>query len=420
MGWTTSLLLLLALIWWFKQCFPFSSQSADMVRSAATTGVLLFALHGLVDVSGHRVGSAFVALFLVGLAMPMRRMTVLRRWMPWVSRGFGMMLALIATWWFASLYGMNNPPTTVTLERLQHQIKTMAASNNLSTVPELATAALEIAPLDWTLYFQRGSAKVWRRGSPESALNDFRTARFLEGIVWLAAEETEFCMEAWKDGLTRAGSNAPAYFGQMLANSNADGRNALRELAATNVDYLLVFLRAASRGEVKTEIANFLITDPNLETLSADQRKEFLSIWWERGDKNSLIAQLATHEAWQAAGWPYLAEHFADEEDYERACEIMVRFAQAPAVPDLATQQPLSELQREFYSRPDDFARGLALCLSQIKQQHTDDALLTLRALKKIKNHPHYIAYLEAQLLSDKRQWKEAWSAWTEFATTRL
>src|SRR2546423_6056883 len=65
-GWPAIALIVIGIVLFVRRVFPLSEGTNQRFRVAALIAVLLFALHGLVDVSGHRVGTAFAALFLFG------------------------------------------------------------------------------------------------------------------------------------------------------------------------------------------------------------------------------------------------------------------------------------------------------------------------------------------------------------------
>src|SRR5207248_1556900 len=68
-GWPTTALLLVAVGLLLIPVFPLQEGTNQRFRLAALVAALVFAGHGLVDVSGHRVGTAYTALFLFGLAL---------------------------------------------------------------------------------------------------------------------------------------------------------------------------------------------------------------------------------------------------------------------------------------------------------------------------------------------------------------
>src|SRR5260221_4683889 len=251
MGWIAPLLLLIGLRWWVGQCLPFAVKPGEALRLAAMMAVLMFILHGFVDVSGHRLGSMGVAIFLAGLALSPARPGSAQPWIAPLFRGLAALLFLMGTWWLASFSADLGPPTTATRARLEARMNRAAAQGRLASLGESASAALEIAPLDWTCYFRRATADAFRAGAARQASTEFQIARFLEpnwinlcldeGKVWLAADEPGYCVDAWRQALRRAGPKAAATYAHMRDLSRRDEtvHRELEKFAATNPDDLI-------------------------------------------------------------------------------------------------------------------------------------------------------------------------------------
>ena len=90
-----------------RRVFPLQEGTNQRFRLAALVAALLFAFHGVFDVSGHRVGTAFAGVFFFGMAL--RRPAQLRAsaWTPRLFR-FGGLAFLIAglAWVVATRYEM--------------------------------------------------------------------------------------------------------------------------------------------------------------------------------------------------------------------------------------------------------------------------------------------------------------------------
>ncbi|HJT80191.1 MAG TPA: O-antigen ligase family protein, partial [Chthoniobacterales bacterium] len=68
-GWPAVALVLLGAILVLSRVLPLHEGTNQRYRFAALIAALIFATHGLVDVSGHRVGTAYTGLLLLGLAL---------------------------------------------------------------------------------------------------------------------------------------------------------------------------------------------------------------------------------------------------------------------------------------------------------------------------------------------------------------
>ncbi len=104
-GWLAVVLTIAAIVLVVWRVFPLREGTNQRFRVAALIAAFLFAAHGTVDVSAHRIGTAFTALFLLGLAV--RRPLELPRSIaaPILFRGIGLLLlASGAAWVFATRY----------------------------------------------------------------------------------------------------------------------------------------------------------------------------------------------------------------------------------------------------------------------------------------------------------------------------
>lgn len=423
MGWIAPLLLLLGLWWWVDQCLPFALESGEALRRAAVVAVGMFVVHGFVDVSGHRLGSMGVAIFLAGVAVSPHRQVFIRPWVAPLFRALAGILILLGAWWLGSLFTDHVPPTTASLGRIETRLNLAASEGRLATVAEEANKALAIAPLDWTFYFHRATAEAFRTGATGQATTDFNVARFLEphwiqlclneGKIWLAAGEPHAAIEAWREALRRAGPQAASIYATMLGLSqdHPEVHGDLRKLADTNIDYLVTFLNFATPEEVNAELDGLLARDSDLHLLNYNQRQKLFSAWFAHGDQATLAEYLRTHEEGQKSGWPFLAQYFASRQNFEMACLTKLRYMPPPVIPSLPANQPLAQMQRSYEDHPGDLVEGVMLCQAQIQKNRLDEALATLATLEKRKDHPRYLFYLEAQLDVKKQQWEQAWAA---------
>jgi O-antigen ligase len=110
-GWPGVILIVVGVALLVRRLFPLAEATNMRLRLAAFVGALLFASHGLVDVSGHRVGSAYAGLLLLGLALrrpfaakPSVSVTA-------VARVVGALLVVVgATWALGSLMSGESAP----------------------------------------------------------------------------------------------------------------------------------------------------------------------------------------------------------------------------------------------------------------------------------------------------------------------
>jgi tetratricopeptide (TPR) repeat protein len=426
-GWLGPLIVLTLVWWWLRQCRPFDRGSLRLLRVAALICGCGFFLHGFFDVSGHRPGALWPALFLASIAIHPQIQFTDARWVPILFRSLGLFFLIIGTWWMASLFGVRTPPTSATVEQLRSEVTGALARNDYASTSRLADRGLQIVPLDWIFYYNRGVAKVVSSDSHDAGLHDFGAANYLnplwpdlyfhQGEVWLAVGEMDFALDVWTEALRHAHESGPWLYERMLSLSKSEPlmRDRLRNLAQTNNTYLLIFLREAQPFEFQIEATRLIGEDRQLSSFSPAELDQLFSVWYNKGDELALADLLQTHPEWQKIGWRTLARVYADYHDYRQAYETVAKFDPPPAFPKTNLNEPLETLAARFKLDRTDIGNGLALYQAQIAQGRNDDALATLRKMSAAEGSPKNLSYLEAELLAQNGRWKEAWEAAARF-----
>ena len=427
LGWIAVSLLLVGLAIWIRRCFPFDSRESTPLRLAALVYGLGFAAVGLVDVSGHRIGTFWPALFAMSLAICSDRRGVEHRWVGSVFRCCGMLLVAIAGCWLAPVIGQNHLPTSDTLTRYQQAAEIDFEGADYDHLVEMTTAALRIAPLDWNSYSQRAVAEA-NLAETEAAIRDFRIARFLqphfidiclyEGSLWLDFEEPAYALEAWSEALRRVPDGGGLQFAGMLAAaaSRPEVRAQLYSWAIGDPKLQLAVLAACLPAEFSAELDTFFGYDPELKRISHDERKRFFRLWEQRGDRARLTALLLSHPEWEREEWSILSRQYAIEGDFRRAYETVRRFATKPQLPKLSDRSQGGDAEKKSARDPGDLVAGLRLYGLQMRDGSLDEALATLQQLKRGQPKLRYLSFMEAELLAQTEDWKGAWGAWEEFA----
>ena len=252
-----------------RRAFPFVEGTNQWFRLAALIGTLLFALHGLVDVSGHRVGTAFAGIFLFGMTLrrPLRRRASVG--LTNSFRVFGLVLVVVGLSWIVAVYREVPLPGSVGVDVEKHLASTANVGRSFNETIERSTRALVWAPLDWQLYFQRALGEVGAQRPPADALDDFRRARFLEpasfevpyqeGVAWLMRDRL-LALTAWREALRRAGAERPELYARMLSTAgtlNPGFSRTLEELGDTQPDLGAHLARARDGREFPLRAQSF-------------------------------------------------------------------------------------------------------------------------------------------------------------------
>lgn len=228
LGWPAVVVALTLVFLLLRGAFPFTSGTQRHLRTVALAAVIAAALYGWLDVPGHGLACALPMLLVLGLArngVSADAAPSLTASLAW--RGVGLGFIAAALWW-----------TTVREDGAR--AKQFFAANQFDQTETAATEALRRAPLDWQLYFVRGSAHA-RTGETLPALADFRRARLLEphyaglplaeGRLW-AGIEPVLALHAWAEALRRVKSpEDEALFTTMLDTAPDDPIFRIRLLA---------------------------------------------------------------------------------------------------------------------------------------------------------------------------------------------
>jgi O-antigen ligase len=426
LGWVAIPLILLGAALLVRRVAPLQAGTNQRFRLAALIGALMFALHGLIDVSGHRVGTAYSALFLLGLSLHRPSKLALSNTISWTFRIFGLALLAIGASWIVSTRNMAMLPGSVGVANAK-QLATVASRGfNFTESIDLTTQALVWAPLDWELYFLRATAEVAQHSPTAQALDDFRRARFLEpnsytvpfqeGFAWLH-RRPELAAMAWREALQRAGAQRPDIFRSIIYQANlADpaARKVIEQLALADHDLALVYFAQLGTEQFRPAFSKFFGIDPDLVEMKPEEKRQLFELWDKRGDPAALLAAVAGHPEWLQYAWRPVAKARAASGDFRGACELMEKYDNDARFPPLETGQTPEQLRDRVY-RGDDFSAGYTLYRAQMEHGQLRDALDTIRHFTNRGAVPGYFHLLEAQAWAANEKWENAWNAWKDF-----
>ncbi|MFN2540605.1 MAG: O-antigen ligase family protein [Chthoniobacterales bacterium] len=430
LGWPAVVLALVgaALLIW--RVFPLREGTNQRFRFAALIGVVLFALHGIVDVSAHRVGTAFTALFLCGLAVHRPFTFAPSRWTQWLFRLVAMLLIVSGLAWAITARTKALLPGSVGVTNAKESALDASAERDFAAAVSLTSRALVWAPLDWRLYFLRALAEV-ADNHMDVALDDFRRARFLEpngfevplaeGNAWLPSQPM-LAVTAWREALRRGGSRRAEIFSIMLtnaANQSPVASRVLSEIGLARHDLVLPYLNRVSGEDFQRALAQVLKNDPELATFTEPEKFALFTLWSERGVLDDLARQIESHPNWMPYGWLGVAKHHAAQKDFRVAYELTQSYGESAALPRVVADSSLEELQNRFVSAPENYAVGYALYRAQMQRGRVDDALQTARHFSERPTAPAYFHLLESECWAAKQNWERAWSAWQAFEAAR-
>lgn len=415
-----------------RHVMPMPTGTNQRFRLATLIGAISFALHGLVDVSGHRVGTAYAALFLFGMSLHRPLSFAPSRLVPWIFRALGLIFLISGGVWILASRDGSLLPGGLGVANVKQQAESSSRGRNYKEAVELTTRGLQWAPLDWQLYYLRGVALAAERAPREQTLNDFRRARFLEpnsysvpleeGVIW-SGINPQLSFVAWREALRRAGESDRAevfrriFFNGAVANPN--GRALVEKLAYDYPDLSVAYLQQLPAPDFRRALPRLLESDPDLKALTERQRREVFRLWQERGDQAALANFVQAHPGMQKEAWRFMAQQAANSRDFHHAAEIMRQNIPAPVFPPMLEGASLDQVRARAFRIPIDYAAGYTLARRQETGGLYEDMLVTVRHFTDMRNAPSYFNYLEATGWAAKNNWDRSWKAWLAFESAQ-
>jgi len=427
LGWPAVLLTIVGIALLVNRVFPLRVGTPNQgYRLAALIALLLFAIHGIVDVSGHRVGTAFAAVFLLGLSLHRPLSLKTSQWISILFRFVGLVLLAVGLSLVVAAHGDKLLPGSVGVASAKQLSAVADREGNFSETVALTTRALRWAPLDWQLYSARAIAEVELKKT-QSAVDDFRRARFLEpiayevplaeGNAWLPYRPM-LAVTAWREALRRAGPLRSEVYTSMLSDASLRSPEVspiLEAIGLSEHDLALPYLNRISDASFNRALAQLLRNDPNLQSFSETEKLALFAFWSERGDPEEISRAVEQHPDWLRYAWLGIAKYKATKNDFRAGYELTQRYGEPVALPRVATNFSLQNLEKRFAAVPNNYGIGYKLYRAQIQNGLVDDALLTARHFSERPSSPAYFHFLEAQCWAEKQNWERAWNAWQAF-----
>jgi O-antigen ligase len=426
LGWPAVVLIIVAITLLASRVFPLRAGTNQGYRLAGLIAALVFAIDGIVDVSGHQIGTAFAAVFLLGLSVHRPLSLKKSQWTSVLFRFVGLVLLAAGLSLVVAARGEKLLPGSVGVSSAKQLSAVADTELNFSETVALTTNALRWAPLDWELYLERAIAEVELKLT-KNAVDDFGRARFLEpiayevplaeGNAWLPYHPV-LALAAWREALRRAGPLRPRVYASMLSDASLRSPEVspiLEAIGLNEHDLALPYLSRISGARFNRALAQLLRNDPNLRSFSETEKLALFAFWSERGDPEEISRAVEQHPDWLRYAWLGMAKYKASKNDFRAGYELTQRYGEPVALPRVATNFSLQDLEKRFQAAPDNYAIGYELYRAQMQNGRIDDALFTARHFSERPNSPAYFHFLEAQCWAEKQNWERAWNAWQAF-----
>ena len=443
LGWPGLLTMLAGVVVLARRVRPPKHGHDRPLRLAAVVGLAGFLAHSLVDVSGHRVGSVFAALFLVGLALPGSGVNAKLtedgqvpspegvKLTGWMFRGIGVVFVAVGLCWLAEAGGTLRLPGDQSVERLKTEALEQSAARDFTGAYRSLTQALGWSPLDWRSYYMRGAVGAYGRRKVGATQADFQRSRYLEGVnaslpldeaqVWAMVGQMPSAVNALLEACRRDPGNAANFIRPVYALGRRDPDFIDLLAAAIQRDPALIVaaLQASEPPDSAALIADVRRDDPGLQRLDDAQKRTFFEMWALRGDALSLVVGMEAFPAWQSLGWRNWAEASAQVHTLDQACRIVQTHVAKPELPkEMAmvggeegqVKSPL--LAASVVDEPNDALKRYG---AQMASGDRAAALTTVQRMTSQPGCPGYFYYLEATLETEAGSWDVGWAAWQKY-----
>ena len=417
-------LLLVFLFYLFKGVFPFGRGEHEAVRVIPATALTVFLFHSLVDVPAHRMGTLYLAIFLLGLAVSsVKKVPTL--YPSWGFRISGIVLLLFGALWVAAGVGFHSFHSSTGLSYNGERILRAERIQDLALLKDATGAAIRAQPLDWWPYFERAKYFL-AQGDIRAAEADFSRARFLEpsaqevayyeGLSWLSFSPSR-AYNAWSEALKRKASNRSGMYENMrlAVIGHKNFYPYFRKLTLQDRDFRYYFLSVITDADFSKEMAWETTHGPRLTEFTKEEKITLIQRWIKSGGGEPARMFLESQPELLKSVPELQAEVFAWRENYDKASLLLLRTEPEIMIPEVSELRRPKELVRVFKKNPSDLWVGVSLFRYYLELEAYEEALQILNKLKLQGKQPLFVYYWIARLYTNSGQYQKAWISWREY-----
>ena len=431
-GIPATLLVLGLAVFVFRACFPFDSGSDRSLRSACLAAGCILAVHGLVDVSGHRLGTIWPALMLAGMALRVDiRQSPSRKYSILVSVS-SFLLIVISLLWLSAAFGVSRIPCSATVGITAAKLEQNSRTGEYQDAKASADEAIAIMPLKWEFYFSRAVARLKSGERVEDAVADFRSARMLEknsskipfqeGML-LLPYSTDYALAAWSEALHRCGhgmeerSIEELYYTMQGQSDKYPGLRENLALLARDIPRLEgYYWMSVPKEEGAGFLRKLLEDDENFQSEPEKEPDWLWKLWIHVRGLPDLEEYLRDKPAVNAQIWPILVDACEKKQEFEKAYYQLKKNLEDPAFPTFPeSERNLLEAKKNLLRNPDDPASTFVVVRSSFKLKQPDEAIAQLQPWTDKPGIPRYFYYLLSEAYAMKEDWQKAYESLSRY-----
>jgi tetratricopeptide (TPR) repeat protein len=417
--------LIVFLIGYALRCRGITEGGSGNYRLFALVAVIIFLLHGLVDVSGHRPGTVYFAILFVAFALPSRDHPKIS--LPTAFwRIPGVTLITFGLMWLGA--GAFNLPwhSSVRAAHYQEEILSHVSALDHAAANSAVNGWLALFPLDWRGYFQRAELILSNTEDQEAATADFTRARFVEpilgdvsyeeGIVWLPINATR-AISAWRETFLREMEDMDSVFDRMLEQAvSQEMREKMARLSEINPHFRARFLSCLKGEALISEISHELSEDPFLSDFDRGQRSRIVENWIKNGDLSSANVFLSEYGESLNNTWWLRSSLLQKQANFQEAIDLIRKNINSPKLPEIQKNEAaFIRLLREHAAAPNDAEKGIALIYIFVAQGDYGKALPIIDRLLEGDTPTLNLHYWRGECLYRLKEYAESCVAFGDY-----
>jgi hypothetical protein len=394
-------------------------------RLFALVAVIIFLLHGLVNVSGHRPGTVYFAILFAALALPSRDRPKIS--LPIVFwRIPGVTLIAFGLMWLGA--GAFNSPwhSSVRVAQYQEEIRSHVLALDHTAASSVTNDWLALSPLDWRGYFERAELILSNTKDQDEAASDFTRARFVEpilgvvsyeeGIAWLTINSGRV-ISAWRETLLREMEDMDSTFDRMLEQAaTREMREKMARLSEINPHIRTRYISSLKGEKLISEISYELSKNPSLSFFDRAQRSRIVENWLNSGDLSSANAFLSEYGESLNNSWRLRSLSLHKQANFQEAINLIRQNIDAPDLPQIQKNEAaFIRLLREYAAAPNDTKKGIALIYIYVAQEDYGKALPIIDRLLEGDTPPLNLYYWRGECLYRLQDYDESWYAFEDY-----
>ena len=391
------------------------------VRMIALVSVAVFATFSLIEVNGHRLGTAMLALMLLGLLPSSGGERILSRMLPWISRLVGFCLVVFSVLWVgASERGWVWKSEVCMNRSLMRPLEWMSGRST-SEIHMEADAMVRHLPLVWTTHNQHGIMSVHVLGDHAAGLSSFSRARylnprssmvaFLHGTYW-AGLDMDKMINSWIDAIRMSGDDTrPQLFHRIMNAAPKDELGSLRVISVLypelSFDYL--WRLSSVQGLYERELERVLASNPELIGFTPKQRESLLINWYLRSGVKVLKMLRQRMPYHLDASLRLQAYESAELGNLGLACSLGLQSLPRQEMISLSENRKYDHLRSQYLSDPSDPLKAIALIQKLIEEGRPEEALVMIQVAMDRGNESAYLKQQQVLMYAETGQYGACW-----------